>query len=51
MLGCKGAIRPKAGLVREKLLIKVSEIPNWKDEWKTTKRKKIINNSTIRGFV
>lgn len=40
MLVCKGAMSPKAGLVREELLINVSEIPNWRDEWKTTRRKK-----------
>lgn len=39
MLGCEGAMSPKAGLVREEVLINASEIPNWKDEWKTTRRK------------
>ncbi len=39
MLDCEGAMSPKAGLVREELLINVSEIPNWKDEWKSTRRK------------
>lgn len=39
MLDCEGAVSPKAGLVREELLINVSEIPHWKDEWKTTRRK------------
>lgn len=39
MLDCEGAMSPKAVLVREEQLIHVSEIPNWKDEWKTTRRK------------
>ena len=42
-----GATRPKAGLVREELLINVSEIPNWKNEWRTTRRKINNNKSTI----
>lgn len=44
MLDCEGAVSPKAGLVRKELLINVSEIPNWKDEWKTTMEKKELIN-------
>lgn len=49
MLDCEGAVSPEARLVREELLINVSELPNWKDEWKTTKRK-MINESTTTVF-
>lgn len=40
MLDCKGAMRPKAGLAREDLLINVSEI----------KKKKVAHNSLKRSF-
>lgn len=43
MLDCEGAVSPEAGLVREELLINVSEIPR-KMSGKTTRRKKSLIN-------
>lgn len=39
-LDCEGAMSPEARLVRKELLINVSEIPDWKDEWKLRREKK-----------
>lgn len=39
MLDCEGAMSPKAGLVREELLINTPKSPNWRDVWKTTRKK------------
>ncbi len=46
MLDLRRSHESKAGLVKEKLLINVSKIPNWRDEWKTTRNKR-LNESTM----
>lgn len=43
MLDGEGVMSATAGLVRHELLCNLSEIPNWTDEWKTRRKKRLIN--------